>query len=177
MKLFWRMSCFFWKGQSSGIATFNRLLWSRGVSYVCYGLWLWLLCLLSTNCSSYEWMKWMNRWLGRQRERGRDGWAVHLSIGHSFIHSLVLKARVKCMCILAFMKRSHSSTCICMYLYFQLEQRCFTQQEQLESLQEQQEEDHLKYQKRISELEAKVEQVRGGRGGKRERGDDIGEFG
>ena len=54
-----------------------------------------------------------------------------------------------------------------MYFYFQLEQRCFTQQEQLESLQEQQEEDHLKYQKRISDLEARVEQVKGGRGGGR----------
>lgn len=74
------------------------------------------------------------------------------------------------MCnILVSLKRTHSSTCICMYFYFQLEQRCFTQQEQLESLQEQQEEDHLKYQKRISELEAKVEQVRGRRGGRRER--------
>ena len=52
-----------------------------------------------------------------------------------------------------------------MYFYFQLEQRCFTQQEQLECLQEQQEEDHLKYQKRISELEARVEQVREGRKG------------
>ena len=80
----------------------------------------------------------------------------------------MVKARVKYMYILA-LKRIHSSTCICMYFYFQLEQRCFTQQEQLESLQEQQEEDHLKYQKRISELEAKVEQVRGRRGGIRER--------
>ena len=81
----------------------------------------------------------------------------------------MIKARVKYTYILAFLKRIHSSTCIYMYFYFQLEQRCFTQQEQLESLQEQQEEDHLKYQKRISELEAKVEQVRGRRGGIRER--------
>ena len=109
-------------------------------------------------------------------EGERKGWVNNLSVHrhrlsiHSFIHSLMIKARVKYTYILAFLKRTHSSTCICMYFYFQLEQRCFTQQEQLESLQEQQEEDHLKYQKRISELEAKVEQVRGRRGGRRERG-------
>ena len=68
------------------------------------------------------------------------------------------------MYVISLFECSYSSTYICMYV--QLEQRCFTQQEQLESLQEQQEEDHLKYQKRISELEARVEQVRGGREGR-----------
>lgn len=53
-------------------------------------------------------------------------------------------------------------------LLSQLEQKCFSQQEQLESLQEQQAEEQERSQRRISELETRVDQVGGevwGRGG------------
>lgn len=116
-----------------------------------------------------------------ERERGRDwqgrkGWrTIHLCIIILSIHSFIRakgqgEVRVHNLAFLKSFKYMHL-----MYFYFQLEQRCFTQQEQLESLQEQQEEDHLKYQKRISDLEARVEQVRGGRGGGGCRGtcDDV----
>ena len=43
----------------------------------------------------------------------------------------------------------------------QLEQKCFSQQEQLESLQEEQGEEQERSQRRISELETRVDQVGG----------------